>query len=321
MSRIMQNLKGIGVRIIPRFFFQNRLKYIFKEILNYDDKTLIELKNRVNYYNKINKNFNIHNSKHKESIHKFPKNHTSYAFDSYKISKYFNNDYLWIKAYGDINTNLIEPSICKSRLIDINNHNNIILKLDSNRHFAFVKDRLDFENKKNIAIYRGAIYQTHRINFINAYFDKNFIDIGHTGTGLKHFKKNKLSKQKQMEYKFIISLEGNDVASNLKWAMNSNSLVFAPKMHCETWFMEANLRDKEHFVECDNTNLQELIEYYNTHTKEAKDIINNAHKYVKPFLDKKKEFHISILVLAKYFYYSNQLDLSKNILNIIKDKQ
>ncbi|ENT7385234.1 hypothetical protein ACXLUW_000800 [Campylobacter coli] len=41
--------------------------------------------------------------------------------------------------------------------------------------------------------------------------------------------KNFLSKKEQMKYKFIISLEGNDVASNLKWEMNSNSLVLAPQ--------------------------------------------------------------------------------------------
>lgn len=35
-------------------------------------------------------------------------------------------------------------------------------------------------------------------------------------------------------------------ASNLKWAMGSNSLVFCEKMRCETWFMEVALRAEEH---------------------------------------------------------------------------
>ena len=42
---------------------------------------------------------------------------------------------------------------------------------------------------------------------------------------------------------------------------------------------------------------------------------------IKKFLDKKKEFHIGILVLAKYFYYSKQLELDKekDILELCKN--
>ncbi|EPS5646064.1 glycosyl transferase family 90 [Campylobacter coli] len=131
--------------------------------------------------------------------------------------------------------------------------------------------------------------------------------------------KNFLSKKEQMKYKFIISLEGNDVASNLKWEMNSNSLVLAPKITCETWFMEGTLKPNYHFALIDNDNFEHFI----NHPKDALEIINNAHQYIKKFLDKKKEFHIGILVLTKYFYYSRQLNLNKDecereILELIK---
>ena len=72
-------------------------------------------------------------------------------------------------------------------------------------------------------------------------------------------KENFLSKKEQMKYKFIISLEGNDVASNLKWEMNSNSLVLAPKITCETWFMEGTLKPNYHFALIDNDNLATVI--------------------------------------------------------------
>lgn len=132
--------------------------------------------------------------------------------------------------------------------------------------------------------------------------------------------KNFLNKKEQMKYKFIISLEGNDVASNLKWAMNSNSLVLAPKITCETWFMEGTLKPNYHFALIDNENLSAVIEYFKSRPKDALEIINNAHQYIKKFLDKKKEFHIGILVLTKYLYYSRQLELSKkrDILELIK---
>ncbi|WP_234284618.1 hypothetical protein [Campylobacter sp. TTU-622] len=103
--------------------------------------------------------------------------------------------------------------------------------------------------------------------------------------------------------------------------MNSNSLVLAPKMTCETWFMEESLKPNYHFALIDNENLAKVIDHFNN--QDALEIIHNAHKYIKQFLDKKKEFHIGILVLAKYFYYSGQLDLDKkeyekDILALIK---
>lgn len=97
-----------------------------------------------------------------------------------------------------------------------NNINNILLKLDKNRHFCFLKDNINYENKKDIAIFRGAVYQKHRKEFFDSYFGRTFCDIGDTSKQPSQWEKNFLNKKEQMKYKFIISLEGNDVASNLK---------------------------------------------------------------------------------------------------------
>ena len=40
------------------------------------------------------------------------------------------------------------------------------------------------------------------------------------------------------KHKFILCIEGNDVASNLKWVMSSNSVAVMPKPKFESWFME-----------------------------------------------------------------------------------
>ncbi|EAJ7201213.1 lipopolysaccharide biosynthesis protein [Campylobacter coli] len=318
-SRLFMNLKGIGISFTPRYFFQTKLHKIFNEILKYNAKELEEIRTRVKYYNQINDFFTL---TEREKIGKFPFKNTSYAFDAYEISKYFNDDFLWKKEFGDVKYTFKEPAICKSRPLE-NNTNNILLKLDKNRHFCFLKDNIKYENKKDIAIFRGAVYQKHRKEFFHSYFGKSFCDIGDTSKQPSQWKKNFLSKKEQMKYKFIISLEGNDVASNLKWAMNSNSLVLAPKITCETWFMEGTLKPNYHFSLIDNDNLATVIEHFISHPKDALEIINNAHQYVKKFLDKKKEFYIGILVLTKYFYYSGQLDLNKDecereILELIK---
>ncbi|WP_337201068.1 hypothetical protein [Campylobacter sp. W0014] len=101
--------------------------------------------------------------------------------------------------------------------------------------------------------------------------------------------------------------------------MSSNSLVLSTKMTCETWFMEGKLKANEHFVLIDNENLLDTINYFKQHPKQAIEIINNAHHHINQFLNRKKEFHIGILVLAKYFYYSNQLEINqKEILQIFQ---
>ena len=37
--------------------------------------------------------------------------------------------------------------------------------------------------------------------------------------------KNRMTINEQLQYKFILCFEGNDVASNLKWVMSSNSIA------------------------------------------------------------------------------------------------
>ncbi|EOH7266131.1 lipopolysaccharide biosynthesis protein, partial [Campylobacter coli] len=184
-SRLFMNLKGIGISFTPRYFFQTKLHKIFNEILKYNAKELEEIRTRVKYYNQINDFFTL---TEREKIGKFPFKNTSYAFDAYEISKYFNDDFLWKKEFGDVKYTFKEPAICKSRPLE-NNTNNILLKLDKNRYFCFLKDNIKYENKKDIAIFRGAVYQKHRKEFFHSYFGKSFCDIGDTSKQLSQWKK------------------------------------------------------------------------------------------------------------------------------------
>ena len=137
-------------------------------------------------------------------------------------------------------------------------------------------------------------------------------DLGHTGNKNLHraWRKARISIAKHLPYKFLLALEGNDVASNLKWAMSSNSLVIAPKPKIETWFMEGSLEPNVHYLQIrdDYEDLEEKLDFCLSHPAFAQDIIHNAHQYVAQFFDVKREDLISLLVLEKYFYYTNQLD-------------
>ncbi|MCR2062966.1 glycosyltransferase family 90 protein [Campylobacter helveticus] len=189
---------------------------------------------------------------------------------------------------------------------------NTLLKLDKNRHFVFIKDSYKFSQKQDKLFYRGAIYQKHRIEFFQKYFNHPLCDLGHVGSKSLHhaWQKARISIAKHLPYKFLLALEGNDVASNLKWVMSSNSLAIMPKPKFETWFMEGSLEPNVHYLQIrdDYEDLEERLEFCLLHPTFAQDIIYNAHQYVAQFFDKKREDLISLLVLEKYFYYTNQLN-------------
>ena len=86
-----------------------------------------------------------------------------------------------------------------------------------------------------------------------------------------------------------MAIEGNDVASNLKWVMSSNSLAVMPRPTCETWFMEGTLIPDYHYIEVkdDFSDLEEKLNYYIAHPEKAEEIIAHAHEYVAQFRDKK----------------------------------
>ncbi|WP_232364918.1 hypothetical protein [Campylobacter aviculae] len=108
-----------------------------------------------------------------EVIGELPFKNTSYAYDAYEISKYFKDNFLWNTEFSDVNYIFSNPTICKSRPIK-ESYNNILLKLDKNRHFVFIKDPFKFKEKKDIAIYRGAIIKNIEKNSLRAILKKIF---------------------------------------------------------------------------------------------------------------------------------------------------
>jgi hypothetical protein len=119
----------------------------------------------------------------------------------------------------------------------------------------------------------------------------------------------------QAAFKYILSVEGNDVASNLKWVMATNSLCLMPAPAYETWFMEGRLEAGRHYVELrpDFEDLEEKVRHYERHADEALAIIQNAQAYVRQFLNEKREQLISLLVLYKYFVATGQIEPDNHI--------
>ena len=203
------------------------------------------------------------------------------------------------------------PCFLKSRPISDNNQNSILLKLNAIRHYQFLTYDIPFSDKKAKAVWRGHMHQEHRVMLVNKFYDNDVCNIGHCDKKHPHKESYKgfLSVEDQLTYKYIVSIEGKDVATNLKWIMSSNSLCFMRKPRYETWFMEGRLEAGVHYVELkdDFSALEEKIAFFNENTNKALEIISNAQAYTKQFLDAEQEEIIGILVAEKYFKLSQQL--------------
>ena len=302
--KVLYYVKSYFNFFLPNFIFKKRLKKSLIYYNSLDDTSYID--ERVLYYNKLDANFSTdETSKYFKEFYKTEKRKT-YFLDSIEYLKAFDYNNKINYAFGDVTYIPKLPAFVKSRPILGDNANSVVLKLDKVRHFFFIKDSKDFASKKNIVVWRGeARGKPHRKVFLEALWNHPLCDVGQTHKPPEDvpWQKERMSIKQQLEYKFVFCIEGNDVATNIKWAMSSNSLVFSFKMVYETWYMEGRLKPDVHFVliKDDLSNLEEKINYYSEHIKEAQTIINNAHDWVKQFSDKKREDAISFLVIQKYF--------------------
>lgn len=277
---------------------------------------------RVTYYNKLAHRFapceqaassvNFHHRATKTSLNN--DHHlvmaSAYFFDFTSLSDYFGTNFYFDYAFGDTITVPSLPAFVKSRPIAENNENSVLLKLNQLRHFYFVKDPLKFTDKIGQAIFRGACHRQPRKGFIetcHALPNTNIGDIRSSEVGKATYKAP-ISIKEHLRYKFIISVEGNDVATNLKWIMSSNSLCLMTKPKYETWFMEGRLVPDHHYVllRDDYSDLSEKITYYNQNPEKALQIIAHAQQWVEQFTDPALEKIIGLLVMKKYIDLSGQ---------------
>ncbi|MEI8289516.1 MAG: glycosyl transferase family 90 [Verrucomicrobiota bacterium] len=296
---------------VPRYYYEQRLMAEIARAAEYDSR---ELNERVDYYCKTNTPFKLPfeaKTYRDLSIQKLP---SAPCLDLKQCLRYFPSK---LRFECDFRDNLKQlrwfpplPAFVKCRPIGTDNTTSVLMKLNSGRFFDFKKDRLAFEEKRAIAVFRGPCYREHRQIFVQKCYNLPRTDIGDTRKAIEQSPTFKpfLSPNEQLRNKFIISVEGNDVSSSLMWIMASNSMAFMTKPHFEGWFMQGELIPNHHYVllRDDYADLPEKIDYYSRNTEEALRIISNAHKHVAQFFDFKREKLISILVAKKYFTCSGQ---------------
>lgn len=302
--------------LVPKFIFRLYTKLFF----NLNSKIPEDVLSRLNYYNKLNGEFKLPEFDDPQlysdkvtpdltDVRRFKKTKgTTYFFDLLEVVRCFPSHFKFSYLNGDVTHVPEHPTFVKSRPVS-NNVNAVMLKLNKVRHFHFINDPVTYADKKNQIVWRGANFVLHRMNVLTRYYNHPLCDIGQTKPiNGDPWEKGFMSIRDQLNYKFILCIEGNDVATNLKWAMSSNSVCVMSKPKYETWFMEGLLQPGVHYVECkdDYSDLPDKIEYYLNHQEAALEIVKNANKWTQQFNDKKKERLISLLVAQKYFNLSGQ---------------
>ncbi len=328
-SKVLFYIKGYIRYGLPCFLAQVKTRYILSAYNRFDQSTRRYIHNRVNYYNKLNQTITVPGGPAVDGSEMIPlsmlklgtvfngrRSNSAYVLDTHEVTRFFNQKYKAAFLFGDITHVPQIPSFVKSRPIAGNNSNSVLLKLDKTRHFTFVKDNRRFSEKRDMLIGRTYVDQPHRKKFWEMYFNHPLCDLGNINRKLTDHPEwlvAPMAIDDHLDYKFILCLEGNDVASNLKWVMSSNSLAVMPRPTYETWFMEGCLIPNYHYVEIkdDFSDLEEQLSYYIYHPEEAQKIIDHAHKYVDQFRNKKQERLISLMVADKYFVCTGQVNISK----------
>lgn len=183
----------------------------------------------------------------------------------------------------------------------------IVWKLATSRHFRLAnqvyRDDVPWENKVDMAVFRGQLtgspegYDKSKSDRENCWNMRRCrLVVSHANSTLVHAKLTstrgriadtldgvelvgpKVTMRKLLQFKGIIMLEGNDVASGLKWALLSQSVVLMPPPRHTSWLMEELLVPWVHYIPLkeDLTDVEEKMQWVVDHDEEARKIADQG---------------------------------------------
>lgn len=295
---------GLLAALLPRGLFRRRRRALLAAFDALPAAEQDAIMARLAYYNRLDTPAALSDDAVRNRDFAIRSKKSTYHLDFYHVAKHFAPEARYHYRFGDKTFVPDVPTFVKSRPIHGNNHNSVLLKLDRVRHFYTVKDTQSYADKKDRLVWRGAATQPHRRRFLEQCYGLPGCDVGATDDKAETaaYREPFMAIEKQLEHKFIFSIEGNDVATNLKWIMASNSLCFMKRPIFETWFMEGSLVPGYHYVEVkdDFSDLEAQIDYYLAHPDEARAIIRNANRYIAEFFRPRRERLIAMLVFNHY---------------------
>ena len=203
----------------------------------------------------------------------------------------------------------------------------ILMRFRSRVHFGGIhqvrRHDIPFKEKKSTVLWRGGPSGNGFLNGVRSNIVKASredllrqwgandkinpdIDVGLIAKwNFKPFEKylkKEMTIPEMLKYKYLLSIEGNDVATNLKWVMSSKSVVIMPRPRVESWFCESLLKPYVHYVPVkdDFSDLLEIKKWCDQHPKKCEEIIRNANAYTKPFTNEDREIAIAAYVMETY---------------------
>lgn len=303
------------------------------------NKFLIKCSDRVEFYTKniINKQYqfdsknitvyNINTLKNKidsyrENQRKWTKQHYEMVYKYLKILKINSNNRFLINPY-DNRDGKKSPCLVKSRSSE-NPNLSVLLPLENiyQPYYMFpkIKDDITFNKKKNSIVWRGTnsgwiqtCPRAYRVHLVEKFYNSTDYNIGFTDMRYSYSKynkdyiKNRMSIKDQLKYKFILSVEGNDFATNFSWIMLSNSIPICPIHVIETWFMESYLQPYIHYIPVKN-DFSDLVEVYNNalnNNELCQEILFKKKLFCANFLDTQKEDNIIKNTITTYLKHCN----------------
>lgn len=219
---------------------------------------------------------------------------------SAEFDKMFPNMLHRIRMVAGDNRSFVKiPSIVKSRRIG--DRNAVLMPLNKHRHWIKYIEQaksndIPWEKKRLDVVWRGCTtgdeyrvclvrrwFGTYNTTGINVAFSK----IVQGQTQLSDLMGDYIPVAEQLKYAFIVSVEGNDVATNLKWILASNSVPIMPNPRFETWLLESQLKPMVHYVPVkpDFSDLDTVLTWCRSNVSKCRKIAEAGKRYIAPFLD------------------------------------
>lgn len=189
------------------------------------------------------------------------------------------------------------PVICKSGGIGVSNMWTALLKKD--RHFSGLNSEnvdIPMESKIPHGVWRGSVtYRAHhqhvrdsdRFKLVDKYISSNIVDARFSKKDPQlvgdHLYAVSMSRAEQLKYKYLISVEGGDVSSGLKWMLNTNSVVLMRPPTVELVLEESKLEPYVHYIPLsdDFSDVEDKIAWCEQHQEECTDITRRAKLFMK----------------------------------------
>jgi hypothetical protein len=173
-------------------------------------------------------------------------------------------------------------------------------------------DDAGFESKKDLVVFRGALsgiidekiiihgtQKACRLPIVDKWIGKRWADLGIATLPVQkkltddqfamylRCKKDGMSTANMMKCKYVLCIEGEDIASGFGWVLASHCVPICPYPFCyEVWFFNG-LKPWVHFVpiRADGSDLEDVYEWCSEHVEDCVKIAEAGRKHMQAMLD------------------------------------